>query len=184
MPFRFNPFTKKLDLIDLTAIPPGTTVSLTGDVGGAVPPDAGGNINVVGGNDGILFTGNPGTNTLTLSLPGSGTTWFDESTNFTMGRGFGYFTTNTVGNITAALPAVATGGDTIKIISVAAGTFQITQPNAGDIILIGDLLTTTGTGGSLTSEKIGDGCTLVCANGSAGANFWVVIASTGNLLVT
>ena len=43
----------------------GTLSFLTGDVGGAVGPDGGANINIIGGND-ITTTGNPGTNTITI----------------------------------------------------------------------------------------------------------------------
>lgn len=43
---------------------PGTVIELTGDTGGPVPPDAGGNINVLGQPD-INVAGNAGTNTLT-----------------------------------------------------------------------------------------------------------------------
>src|SRR5690606_26215280 len=46
--------------------------TITGDSGGAVPFDAAGNINLVGGTD-IDIAGNPGTNTLTVTFTGSGT---------------------------------------------------------------------------------------------------------------
>jgi hypothetical protein len=42
--------------------------TLTGDVGGAVSPDGSDNINIVGGGS-ITVTGDPGTNTLTISSP-------------------------------------------------------------------------------------------------------------------
>lgn len=75
MPFRFNPFTKKLDLIDLTAIPPGVTVSLTGNTGGAVGPDGAGNINVLGDTvQGVHVNGNAGTNTETITMDNASTT--------------------------------------------------------------------------------------------------------------
>jgi hypothetical protein len=41
--------------------------TLTGNIGGAVGPTAGGNINILGDNTYIRVTGNPGTNTLTIS---------------------------------------------------------------------------------------------------------------------
>lgn len=46
-------------------------LTLTGNTGGAVGPNGGGNINVVG-DDGIQVTGSPGSNTLTISLANSG----------------------------------------------------------------------------------------------------------------
>lgn len=46
-------------------------LTITGNTGGAVGPNGGGNINIVG--DGfITITGNPGTNTLTVSLANGG----------------------------------------------------------------------------------------------------------------
>ncbi len=52
--------------------PPGTFVeTLTGNSGGAVGPDGSDNINVVGDGTTIDVTGNPGTNTLTISAIGS-----------------------------------------------------------------------------------------------------------------
>lgn len=56
-------------------VPPGTAiVTVTGDSGGAVGPDAAGNINLFGGSstvnndNGITTIGNPGTNTETITL--------------------------------------------------------------------------------------------------------------------
>lgn len=54
-----------------SAIPPGMAVqTLTGNSGGAVGPDGANNINVLGSGF-VDVTGNPGTNTLTISLTGS-----------------------------------------------------------------------------------------------------------------
>ena len=47
-------------------------LTLTGNVGGAVPGDVNQNINTLGDGVGITVTGNPGTNTLTWSLVGGG----------------------------------------------------------------------------------------------------------------
>ncbi len=68
MPFRFNPFTDRLDVVDTNSAM-GPIVELTGNSGGPVMPDGGGNINIVGSGD-ITVTGNPGTNTLTISDSG------------------------------------------------------------------------------------------------------------------
>ena len=47
--------------------PIGTVITITGNAGGIVGPDVGGNINIVGTNP-ITVTGNPGTNTETISI--------------------------------------------------------------------------------------------------------------------
>lgn len=70
MPFKFNPFTGKPDIVDVTTIPPGTVSGLVGDTGGSVGPDGSGDINIVGGSD-ISVTGDSGTNTLTVDYTGN-----------------------------------------------------------------------------------------------------------------
>jgi hypothetical protein len=50
----------------------GLLTTLTGNTGGAVSPDSGANINIVGDGTTITIAGNPGTNTLTASVIGGG----------------------------------------------------------------------------------------------------------------
>ncbi len=50
---------------------PGTVITLTGNSGGPVGPDGGGNIDVVGDGTTVDVVGNPGTNTLTISVDAS-----------------------------------------------------------------------------------------------------------------
>ena len=52
--------------------PSSITETLTGNSGGAVPPDAGNNINVIGDGTTINVVGDPGSNTLTISTVGGG----------------------------------------------------------------------------------------------------------------
>lgn len=66
MPFRFNPFTDRLDLTDVSSSPSGNLSFLTGNTGGPVPGDASQNINILGSGS-IIVSGNPGTSTLTIS---------------------------------------------------------------------------------------------------------------------
>ena len=54
--------------------PSSVTETLTGNSGGAVPPDGGNNINVLGDGVTIDVVGDPGTNTLTISAIGSAVT--------------------------------------------------------------------------------------------------------------
>lgn len=49
----------------------GSTLTITGNSGGAVSPDGGGNINVIGDGLTVTIAGNPGTNTLTVSASGA-----------------------------------------------------------------------------------------------------------------
>lgn len=76
MPFKFNPFTDKLDITNTGGGPPGSGIqTLTGNSGGAVGPNGSGNVNVIGAGA-LSMVGNPGTNTLTGQIRGTYGTLF------------------------------------------------------------------------------------------------------------
>lgn len=60
---------------------PGQVETLTGNSGGAVSPDGNNTINILGQSGQVVVTGNPGTNTLTISLAGAGTAVDTFTTN-------------------------------------------------------------------------------------------------------
>lgn len=125
MELRFNPFTRKLDWTDITAIPPGTVAELTPDTGGAVSPDAGGNINVLTGV-GLTTTGDPGTNTITWTLDGA-----NEGTG------------STVGAVTADLITISLGATpTTYIFDVQVVGFNASTPAGVGIDIFGSARTT------------------------------------------
>jgi len=67
MPFKFNPFTNRLDEVT-TASAIGAVTTLTGDTGGAISPDGSGNINVLGtAAQGISTSGAGSTVTWTIA---------------------------------------------------------------------------------------------------------------------
>ena len=66
-------------VIHITSGGGGPVGTLTGDVGGAVPPDGANNINLLTG-PGLTSTGVPGTNTITFTLDGT-----NEGTATTIG---------------------------------------------------------------------------------------------------
>lgn len=70
MPFRFNPFTDKLDLTETGGGPGSGIQTITGNTGGAVGPDGAGNVNVIG-SGALSFAGNPGTHTETGQISGT-----------------------------------------------------------------------------------------------------------------
>lgn len=185
MPFRFNPFTKKLDIVDTTAIPPGVVATLTGNDGVAVPPDGANNINVLGDHVALMgyaayVSGNAGTNTITIKTPGLGVLWQVVAADQTAVAGHGYLSTKgTQLNIT--LPATPGIGDAFVVSDVGGHKFQIVQ-NAGDSIQIGDLFTTTGVGGSITSIDKGDTLMVICWAIGPGAS-WIAIPQVGNFTV-
>ncbi len=71
------------------------------------------------------------------------------------------YVTNGGGLVTLTLPAVAAVGDTFRVTNVSAAGWLIAQ-RALQGILIGNVLTTIGVGGSLASTDLGDSVELIC----------------------
>lgn len=69
---------------------------------------------------------------------------------------------NGAGQIEFTLPLTAEVGDTFTLCSMSLGKFVLNQ-NDGQYIFIGNTSTTIGTGGSITSNNLGDAITLTCA---------------------
>lgn len=71
------------------------------------------------------------------------------------------YVSNNAGVVTFTLPAVAALGDTFIIKGLGAGGWAIAQ-NAGQLIHLGNQVTTTGVGGSLASTNQYDQITVTC----------------------
>lgn len=155
----------------------GALNTLTGNVGGAVSPSGGGNINVVGAGS-ITVTGNPGTNTLTITDTGGGFQWNTATVNAIMLVDNGYIT-NGAGQVQLLLPMAAAVGSIIRVSGRAATGWQVTQ-NAGQTIYFGNMTTTTGAGGSLSSTATRDCVELLCVIANTD---WNVLSAVGNLAV-
>jgi hypothetical protein len=176
MPFRFNPFTDRLDVVN-SGGSGGGVATLTGNSGGAVGPDGSGNINVIGGS-GTTVSGNAGTNTLTITLSAASFTWNTISASQMLASNNGYFCIGG-GALSLSLPSVSAVGDTIKISLDGSTSFTVTQ-GAGQSIKFAITATTTGAGGSLGSTGQGDSIEMVCSV----ANLrWNVVDSEGNLTI-
>jgi len=132
---------------------------LAGNSGGNVGPNVSGVISLLG-TGGVLVSGNAGTNTLTISVSGSGFMWSVVTTDTSMSAFNGYIT-NSASPITLALPATAAVGDTYSITGLGAGGWDISQ-NAGQNVIVGGVSTTVGVGGSITSTNRYDDVTIVC----------------------
>lgn len=156
----------------------GDILNLTGNTGGAIAPDGGGNINIVGAG-GLTVTGNAGAFSLTISSTGGGLQWFVVGVNTAMTVNCG-FVANAVGTIQLLLPAVAPIGSIVRVCGLTAAGWQVTQ-NAGQQIRFGNLLTTVGAGGSLASTLAGDTVEIVCVTANTG---WLVLSGVGNVNVT
>lgn len=150
----------------------GATETLTGNTGGAVGPTAN-NINILG-SGGVTVSGNPGTSTLTIVSTGV-VKWNLISASQTLAVNMGYFCTGG-GALALALPATSAVGDIIEVSLQGSTSWSITQ-SAGQQLKMGNLSTTAGVGGSLTSTQQGDSIRMVCLT----ANLtWVVFPSMGN----
>lgn len=142
---------------------PGTidVVTLTGNSGGAVPPDAAGNINTVGTGS-ITVVGSPGTNTLTTQLTGL--------TQYNVLIGAGTATITKVAPGTAGIPLVSTGATSDPAFSTAlvvgGGTGNTTFTAYGPIAAG---TTATGAFQSLGTGTLGQ---ILVSNGNAALATW------------
>lgn len=161
----------------------GTTPSvgidtLTGDTGGAVGPDVSANINIVG-SGGVVVAGNPGTNTLSISAPGSVFNWVEVTgTSQMMAVNTGYITNNAA-QVTVTLPTSAAVGDLVEVVGKGAGGFQIAQSASQQVVFLGSG-TTVGVGGTTTPNESGASIRLVCITAN---NLWRVTHSIGNFVL-
>ena len=106
-------------------------------------------------------------------------TWHVVSINQVGTANNGYVFVAPGGALTISLPAVSSVGDEFIVTLDGATSFQITQ-GAGQQIRLGNLATTAGVGGSITSTQQGDTLTMVCSV----ANLkWNVLSSMGNPIV-
>lgn len=102
--------------------------------------------------------------------------WQVAVSDTVLADGFGYVQ-STSGTVNFSLPPTATVGDHYKIVGYGSGGWVIKQ-NAGQTIYFGNQSTTTGTGGSLSSQNRYDGIELVC---TATNTSFVVVAAQGQL---
>lgn len=80
--------------------------------------------------------------------------------------------------VTFTLPATANVGDTFTIWGKGAGGFKIAQ-NAGQLIHVGNLVTTTGTSGSIQSTGQWDSVEVICV--TANTTFSAMYFGTANI---
>jgi len=157
----------------------GAIDTLTGDIGAAVGPDGVNNIDIVGGV-GVTVTGNPGTNTLTIDSAGGGLNWFEivGVGPTAMQVSTGYIANTVNPNLCLfTLPAVAAIGDVVTVVGKGTGLFQV-QQGAGQQIHFGNVSTTAGAGGTLTSTHARDTILLVCVTANTE---WSVLSNVGIL---
>lgn len=137
----------------------------------STPPN---NIQFIDGT-GITIVGDNASHTMTVSATGIGLNWNVISASQTLAVGNGYVCTGGT-NLSLALPATSSLGNVIIITLDGSTSFSVTQ-SAGQQIRMGNLSTTAGVGGSLTSTAQGDSITMVC---SVADLKWNILASVGN----
>jgi hypothetical protein len=91
----------------------------------------------------------------------------------------GYIAVSPGGALTVSLPALSAVGDIIHLVLDGATSWQLTQA-AGQQVRYGNVTTTLGAGGSITSNDQGDAICLVCRVANT---LWTCINSMGNLIV-
>lgn len=157
-------------------VTPGATEFFQGNSGGPVGPDVNDTIFLLGSGN-ITVTGNPLTNTLTISNTG-----FSAFTRIfadqTLAVNNAYACVGG-GVLNLTLPATSALGDFIEITLDGSTGFTILQ-NAGQSIKLGNLTTTVGVGGSLTTTAQGDSILIRCSETDLK---WNVFSSMGNFLV-
>lgn len=153
--------------------------TLTGNTGGAVGPNGAGNINVLGAGS-TSVAGNPGTNTLTITVTGGGLQWTEVivvgPTSMAVNNGY---IANNGALVSLLLPAVAPLGSIIRVTGKGVGGWRITQ-NAGQQIFMGTISTSAGVGGSISSSATRDTVELVCVTANTD---WNGLSGIGNLVL-
>ena len=102
-----------------------------------------------------------------------------NTTPVTISSGTKYVCSNGATETVFVLPAVAAFGATFEIAGSSSGGWTVTQ-NAGQVINFGNLVTTTGVDGSLSSTNENDYVRIVCVTANT---TWNVIGSIGMLTV-
>lgn len=118
--------------------------------------------------------------TITISVSGAGFSWNQVTgTSVAMVTNQGYQADN-VGLVTLSLPTASSFGDILHIAGYGAGGWTIAQ-GAGQQVIVGDLSSTIGAGGSVSSTNQYDSLILYCA--VANTTWQVLGAPQGNLTI-
>lgn len=162
-----------------TPPPPGSEIDTLSANGGPLTPPSGTNFNFSSPDNTITFaTPADGQMTATAVFP----VWQVITSSQVAARSQGYIINHASGPITLTLPASPSVGDSFSVVDIGGGTFVIAQLLGQDIQL-GELNTTVGPAGNLTSKKKGDSLEVICWASGPGSS-WVAIDATGNISVT
>lgn len=129
----------------------------------------------VSAGSGISIT--PGVNTLSIAATAP-FAWTTIGADGALAANTGYIDTK-AGLLTVSLPAVAAVGTTLILQGLGAGGWKITQA-ANQRIIMGNLATTVGVGGSMASTNANDSISLVCTTANL---IWSTFSGVGNLTI-
>lgn len=152
----------------------------TGFAEGALVTSNAGKVSTVTGTAGYVLTANAsGTApSFQAATGGGGITWVDQTTgSVTLATGHGYVIDNGASLVTLTLPATAALGDTYQIAGFSSGGWTVAQ-GSSQLIHFGNVTTTTGATGTLSSSNAFDQVTIVCVVTNT---TFVVSTSLGNL---
>lgn len=127
----------------------------------------------------VLQTDGSGTTSWATASSG-GITW-TEVTGTTQSAAInnGYITNN-ASLVTVTIPTTAAVGSIVRVAGYGAGGWKIAQ-NASESINFGNLTSTVGTGGSISSSHKYDAVELICV---VADTTWSVISSVGTIIIT
>lgn len=107
-------------------------------------------------------------------------TWVDQTTTpVTMSVNTGYTADAGASLITLTLPATSSIGQWVEINGKGAGLYTIAQA-AGQQIVFGNVSSTLGAGGSVSSQLVSDNIKLRCITANT---IWTVVSSEGNFTI-
>ena len=112
------------------------------------------------GSGGVTVSATSGA--IAISGSGTGLTWVDQtSSTVTMAVNTAYISDDTSNLVTLTLPSTAALGAVFGVVGKGTGLWTIAQQGS-QLIHFGNVVTTTGTGGSLSSTNAFDAVWLVC----------------------
>lgn len=113
---------------------------------------------------------------ITVGSSGGGLAWSTKSASTALVVNNGFIAISPGGALSFSLPATSAVGDMVAVTLDDATSWTITQA-ANQRIRFGNIQTTLGAGGSISSSQAGDTIMLVCRTANL---IWQVISSIGN----
>lgn len=162
----------------------GGIQTITGDVGGAVGPDLSNNIDLQGGSH-YVFTGNPGSNLLTLT--DNGTIAYTYSGD----SGVATPSANNLNIVGAGIISTAGSGDTLTITAAGSVPVSIVVDSGGPVtpaggvldVLGGNNITTTGAGNTITVDVTGTTDNAVQVGNASGSLTSLPLGTDGQIII-